>query len=141
MSMDFGTVFDESYARVLRERTSGGNEFFDVFYDEFIASSPLVAKKFTGVDLQAQKTMLKQSFAYLLNLYVTRQIPRHLVEIARKHDRGHADICAELYTAWLDCLIATVRQFDPKFNDDVELAWRMVCAPGIAFMIFRHGKG
>jgi len=138
--MDFGLVFNDSYARVLMGRTSRGNEFFDVFYEKFIASSPLVAEKFKSVDLQAQRTMLKQSFAYLLNLYVTRQIPNHLVEIARQHDKRHADIPPHLYTAWLDCLIATVKEFDPKFTDDVELTWRMVCAPGIAFMVFRHDK-
>jgi len=29
--MDFGSVFNDSYARVLMGRTSRGNEFFDVF--------------------------------------------------------------------------------------------------------------
>ena len=138
--VDFERVFNRSYQRVLRGRTSRGNEFFDVFYDKFIEASPLVAQKFARVDLVAQRTMLKQSFAYLLNLYVTKRIPDHLIEIARVHDHHHADIPSELYDLWLDCLIVTVREFDPEFDADVELSWRMICAPGITFMRFRHGK-
>ena len=47
--MDFGSVFNDSYARGLMGRTSRGNEFFDVFYQKFVASSPLVAEKFEAV--------------------------------------------------------------------------------------------
>jgi hypothetical protein len=39
---------------------------------------------------------------------------------------------------WLDCLIETVRQFDPKFNEEVATAWRAVFSKGIEFMTSRH---
>ena len=44
----------------------------------------------------------------------------------------------ELYEAWLDSLIATARESDPDFDDELELAWRVVLAPGIAYMKFRY---
>ena len=139
--INFETQFNESYNRVLAGRTSQGNEFMDAFYERFIASSPLVAEKFKNVDMASQKAMLKQSLSYLLNMYTMKQIPDHLAEIARKHDRQHTDIPPELYQSWLECLIETVREFDSDFNDDVELAWRLICSQGIAFMVFMRDKG
>ena len=138
--IDFAAEFNSSYKRVLGGSTSQGNEFFDAFYQRFIASSPMIAEKFRDTDMDKQKTMLKQSLPYLLNLYSTKTIPDALSDIARVHDRQHADIPRELYQAWMDCLVETVREFDSKFSDDVELAWRMVCSQGIAFMIYQHEK-
>ena len=93
--IDFETEFNESYKRVLKGKISKGNEFFDAFYDRFVEASPLVAEKFQKTDMAKQKTMLKQSLIYLLNLYSTKSIPDDLIEIAHIHDRDHHDIHCE----------------------------------------------
>ncbi len=138
--IDFDVVFKQSYERVLGHSTSRKNAFFNDFYDRFIAASPLVAEKFQHIDMHAQQVMLKQSIYYLLNLFSTKKIPETLADIARKHDHQHADVPPELYQLWLECLIETVAVFDPRFDDDVALAWRMVCSQGIAYMIFAYKK-
>ena len=138
--IDYAKIFSDSNQRVLAKTTSKEEEFFDVFYDRFIASSPLVLEKFKNVDMGSQKRMLKQSLAYLLNLFVMKKIPDHLVSIAQQHDRDHADIPPELYGLWLECLVDTVKEFDPQFDDDVELAWRLVCSQVIALMTFVYKK-
>lgn len=138
--IDYGKLFDDSYKRVLAKTTSKEQEFFDAFYDRFIASSPLVKEKFQNVDMNAQKTMLRQSLAYLPNMFVMNKIPDHLVSIGQKHDRSHADIPPHLYGLWLESLIETVKEFDPRYDDDIELAWRLVCSQGIAFMTFMYRK-
>jgi len=136
--MDYEQVFRESYQRVLNRRTSEEREFFDAFYDRFIAADPEVAAKFKGVDMEAQKTLLRQSLIHLLHLSNTKRIPGGMLEIARRHDRRHADIPPRLYQIWLESLIQTVRETDPQCNADVELAWRMICAQGITYMTFMH---
>lgn len=138
--IDFEKVFSESYKRVLGGSTSQENDFFDEFYELFTASSPDVAEKFRHTDMAAQKRMMKQSLIHLLNLFATKRVPDGLTEIARKHSKRGADIPAELYQLWLECLIATVKKTDPRFSDDVELAWRMVCSQGIAFMTFMRER-
>lgn len=138
--IDFEKTFNDSYKRILGGSTSRENEFFDSFYESFIDSSPLVAEKFEGVNMAAQKMMLKQSLIHLLNMFATKRIPDGLTEIAGKHSKKRADIPPQLYQAWLECLLATVRKFDPRHNDDVELAWRMICSQGIAFMTFMYGR-
>ena len=138
--IDYAKIFSDSNQRVLAKTTSKEEAFFDVFYDRFIASSPLVLEKFKNVDMGSQKRMLKQSLAYLLNLFVMKKIPDHLVSIAQRHDRDHADIPPELYGLWLECLVDTVKEFDPQFDDNVELAWRLVCSQVIALMTFVYKK-
>ena len=138
--IQFESVFEESYRRVLGGTTSRGNEFFDAFYDRFIAASPRVAEKFRNVDMQQQKTMLKQSLFHLANLFKTKQIPDNLHTIAHAHSKQGNNIAPALYHFWLESLLETVRQFDPKFTPDVELAWRMICSQGIAFMVFMYDR-
>lgn len=43
-----------------------------------------------------------------------------------------------LYHLWFECLIDTVREFDPLFSDDVELAWRLTLSSGITYMKFGY---
>ncbi len=138
--INYERQFKDSHERILGGRTSQGNEFFDAFYDRFIASSPEVAQKFQNIDMTHQKTMLRHSLSYLLNLSSTKTIPDHFVEIARSHSRQNTDIAPHLYDLWLGCLIETVSEFDPDFCDDVELAWRMMCAHVIALMTFMYDR-
>jgi hemoglobin-like flavoprotein len=138
--IDFEAEFRGSYKRVLSQTTSKENEFFDAFYDRFIAASPTVAEKFRHTDMVHQKAMLKQSLTHLLNLFTTKKIPDSLPEIALEHSRRQNDIPPELYHLWLECLIQTVREFDPKCTDDTELAWRLVCSQGIAYMSFMYDR-
>ena len=138
--IDYEKVFADSYRRVLGGTTSQENAFFDEFYERFIASSPTVAEKFQHVDMVFQKQMLKQSLILLSNLFATKRIPDGLNEIAKKHSRGAADIPPDLYQLWLECLLKTVKKFDPRYCDDIELAWRMICSQGIAFMTFMYKR-
>lgn len=138
--IDFETEFRASYKRVLSDATSKENEFFDAFYDRFIAASPDVAVKFANTDMAHQKAMLKQSLTHLLNLFTTKKVHDSLPDIARKHSRAQNDIPPHLYTLWLDCLVDTVREFDRKCTDDTELAWRIVCSQGIAYMTFMYDR-
>jgi len=138
--IDFEDVFNNSYKRILGSSTSRENDFFDYFYELFIGSSPLVEEKFLDVNMAAQKMMLKQSLIHLLNMFATKRIPDGLDDIAAKHSRKGADIPPSLYQNWLECLLATVKKFDPRYNDEVELAWRMICSQGIAFMTFKYER-
>jgi hypothetical protein len=69
--------------------------------------------------------------------FVTRfyEVFRH---VAMRHSSKERDIAPELYEEWLESLVETVREFDLEFTDEVELSWRVVLSPGIAYMKFRH---
>ena len=48
------------------------------------------------------------------------------------------DIRPGLYDAWLDCLIQSVREYDPDFTDEIEELWRDVMRFGIKYLTDRY---
>ena len=61
--MDAGTLrkFEESLGRCLADP-----DFLDIFYGNFLGSSPKVREKFAGTDFDRQKEMLRASFDTML---------------------------------------------------------------------------
>jgi len=88
--------------------------------------------------MAAQVHVLQSSVAFLLNFFITNRQDEYLVQVAERHSKRGVDVRPELYSVWLDCLIETVREFDPKFNGDVATAWRVVFSKGIEFMTSRY---
>jgi hemoglobin-like flavoprotein len=136
---NYESVFNESFGRILRMQEAG-DAFFTDFYETFTASSPEVAEKFKNTDMEKQRRMLKASFYHMVSLSATKEVPDDLARIAETHNRDHYDIRPELYDLWMECLIRAVGRHDSRFTDDVELAWRLVMAKGIAYMKFRYAR-
>ncbi|MGB5622850.1 MAG: globin [Gammaproteobacteria bacterium] len=126
-------------------RATGGeaqqHDFLTRFYELFIESSPAVAAHFRDVDMQRQKQMLGRSLQEMTDFSTSRAASEHLRRTALRHSRRDRDIDPDLYDLWLENLIATAREFDLEFNEEVELAWRVVLAPGIAYMKFKYDHG
>jgi hemoglobin-like flavoprotein len=121
------------------ERCTAHAEFLDQFYQTFIASSPEVAEKFKHTDFRRQKILLRTSlYMMMLAAMGKTEAQEHLKRIAQVHSRGGHDIRPELYDLWLDCLIRTVKEFDPAFSKNIENAWRTMMQPGIEFMKSRY---
>lgn len=120
------------------ERCSGRPDFLARFYALFLASSETVAKKFEHTDLKKQARLLKTSLYIMMLASDGSERLAHLERLARRHSRTELDIGPELYDLWLDCLIRTVGEFDPKFDQDIEKAWRQMLEPGIEFMKRRY---
>lgn len=115
-------------------------DFMTRFYELFTEASPEIAERFRGTDMERQKEMLARSIHEMVDFSTSRAASEHLRRTAERHDRKHRDIPPALYDLWLDCLVATVREFDTRFNDEIELAWRVVLAPGVAYMKFRYDR-
>lgn len=139
MKLNIETTFDGSYERVLG-RSAEGKNFFDAFYQNFIAASPVVREKFKNTDMKRQRAMLEKSLHYVAYLFTSYEIYSYIQEIAVLHSRKNLNIQPELYDLWLETLIQTVRDFDPDFDADVELAWRLSLARGIAYMKFMYSR-
>lgn len=135
----FDSHFDQSYERVKRI-TKNDKSFFDAFYDNFIASSPMVASHFQDTDMKRQKMMLEKSFYSLFIFYATNNANDYLKNIAQQHSKRGHNVPPELYDLWLESLIETVADYDPEFNMDIELSWRVVLSSGITYMKFKYDK-
>ena len=125
-------MVNDSFERVLEVRQDE-KSFFDLFYDHFIAQSTEIQEKFNNTDFTRQKRMLRKSLVVAIDFYASRQETPFLEELAAIHSRRQKDIRPELYYLWLDSLLATLRGYDPRFNDDVEEAWRWALSPIIDY--------
>lgn len=134
---DYVAIFNRSFVR-LTSTPREGKTFFDVFYSEFMARSEEIAAHFAGTDMRAQREMLRKSLLVLLEFYVAKRESQTMLEIALRHGRRDLNIRPQLYEEWLSALVAALQICDPRFDRHVELAWRVVLAPGIAFMQFHH---
>ncbi len=91
--------------------------------------------------MATQKLMLQESLAHMENFFATKgEADGPIEKVSRIHSKAEKNIKPHLYDLWLECLIDTVRDYDSEFNQDVELAWRMVMASGITFMKFKYDK-
>ena len=135
--MSYDIYFDESYKRIVTAPVTD-KDFFALFYQKFIVSSPEVAALLANTDITKQARMLKKSFYSLLVFYASNAADDYLEVIARTHSRAKMAIPPYLYDLWLEVLIETVKECDPDFCPDVELAWRLVLAGGITYMKFKY---
>lgn len=135
----FDSFFDQSYERVKRVKINE-KTFFDAFYENFFASSPYIANHFRNTDMDKQKKMLEKSFYSLFIFYATNNANDYLKKIAERHGKHGANIPSDLYDLWLESLIKTVAEYDPEFDVDIELSWRVVLSSGITYMKFKRDK-
>lgn len=136
---DYLTFFHESYQRTMGSE-SESEEFLDAFYDAFMSKSIEIAAKFAHTNMRRQRQMLYRSLRHMVDFSVERHASEDLRKTAEHHSASQLDINPNLYDIWLDSLIETVQLFDPEFTEEIELAWRVVLAPGIVYMKFKYDK-
>ena len=135
--MNYEEIFDHSYERV-KNREIDGKTFFAAFYDNFIARSPEIADHFRQVDMKKQIRMMEKSFYSLFIFYATQNANDYLEATARRHSQDELDISLNLFDTWMDAIITTVKQYDPRYTNEIGLSWRIVLAPGITYMKYRY---
>ncbi len=134
--MDYEQIFDLSFERC--RGIKARPPFFESFYYRYLNTDPRIASIFRNTDIQHQQKMLEKSFYRLLTFYATNNSDDYMESIASSHSRQHHNIAPELYDLWLDTLLETVEQFDPLFDDTIELAWRLILSSGITYMKFKY---
>ena len=136
---DYVEAFNASYQRAIGNN-SYNRDFIGRFYDIFLSKSDRIAERFKEADMSAQKTMLHDSLNYLVDFFISRKTSDYMHRIATIHSSKEYDIEDEMYDTWMDSLIEALREFDPDFDDEVELSWRLVLSPGITYMKFMHER-
>lgn len=130
--IDYLERFDASFARCTARNR--GRDFFEMFYQRFMAADEVIAAKFAGTDFDRQREMLRESLAEMRAFYTEHTRTPYLAVLAKVHGRSGRDIAPRLYDLWLDALCATVAELDVDYDPETGIAWRIVLAPGIAYM-------
>ena len=127
------SLFDDSYWRTVA-MTIDERDFIDAFYDRFLATSDEIRAKFANTNFAKQKQVMLLSLAFMSSYAASGERNVVLERIAKSHDKQGHDIRPALYDVWLQCLLSTVREYDPSWSPEVEEAWRRTLDPGIRFM-------
>jgi len=123
-----------SYGRAISKR-----QFLDRFYELFMSSSPIVARKLASTNIAKQQELLSQAVNMVILFPQGNKIARNaLNRIRESHNRDGLDIKPAYYQFWVDSLIVALSENDPDFNDELELAWRTVVQEAIDFIAEGH---
>ncbi|MEM7306070.1 MAG: DUF1971 domain-containing protein [Planctomycetota bacterium] len=120
----------ESFARC-EER--GG--FGERFYDQFLRTSPEIDAFFARTTFNSQAGMLRDSVAILVRHHIwDPEMKRELKRLGESHGRDALAVPPRLYRAWIDALCATVRDWDPECDGELERKWRLWMSASIQFI-------
>jgi len=121
----------ESYKRVAREPG-----FLDRFYTRFMESDPDVRARFQQVDMARQRFVIGRAVTLMLqHASGVRHGTDALRETAVHHGPGGMDIPPYMYDLWIDALVATVAEHDPRFSPDLDAGWRTVLRREVAWFV------
>lgn len=130
MSVDYATV-EASYDRCLEN-----GEFFDTFYDTFLAKSEEIPPLFADTDFRKQKQMIRMSVRMLVRLGLGEEGTKLAIhKLGESHSRSQHNIRPELYELWLDSLCESIQKHDPQYTPELEKQWRDTMHAGIEMMV------
>ncbi len=123
--------FNNSFQRAI---ALDSNRFYKRFNQILVTEDPRITELFVKTDMDRMIEMLKQSMTYMMSFSATLEDSDELKAIAEKHSNGRLNIPADFYDIWLNCMIKTVKEFNPKFEKHIETSWRVLMAPGVEYM-------
>ncbi len=117
------------------DRCQAAGDFFQTFYDIFLAKSPEIASKFAQTDFTKQKNLIKASVAMMIRLGTGNANARSIIEkVGDTHCRTALDIQPELYELWLNSLCEAIQRHDTAYTPELETQWRENMQEGIALV-------
>lgn len=122
-------VFHESLERVL-----SNSDFVNLFYESFLDGSEEIQAFFINSDMPKLKRKLSTTLR-LMTLAVDNSPGADMyLEYLGKY---HYDIQVprELYSQWLDALLASIQVCDQEFDIEIESIWRTALSIGIEEML------
>lgn len=90
--------------------------------------------------MEQQKRLLDQGIRHLILFYhePSAITAAKMTELGESHAKSELNIGPDLYELWLAALLKTVAENDPKFDAELEAAWREVANHGISVMLSMH---
>ncbi len=115
-------------------------KFIDRFYEIFLASSPEIKPRFAHTDFAKQKDLLQRGLTMMVMYDGGSETAKMTLDrIGESHSRrGGINIPPNLYRFWIESLIKTISEFDPKFSPEVESAWRHVIQKGVDYITAKY---
>lgn len=110
-------------------------ELAENFYQKLLAADLRIKAMFVHTDFVKQKELFTHGLLMLLK-YANGEVVGKIAmnRLAETHSREGMGIDPSLYSIWIDCLVATVRELDPHFDTTLDRLWRQSLQKGIDVM-------
>ncbi len=132
--MDAYQAVSESFSRC-----GEADDFYDTFYDVFLAKSAEIPPLFANTVFTRQKQILKATVNIMVRHRLDEEIAQRILGgVGDSHNRQGYNIRPELYTLWLDSLCETVARHDPMHTVELESHWRQRMKEGIDFIVAKY---
>ncbi len=124
-----------SYGRCLRDRN-----FITGFYQRLQGKDPEVEQMFAHTHWPQQQKALRRGISAALTFAGGSNIVQGVMDqMAEVHSRrGRAPVPPDYYTYWMDSLMESVREHDPKLTPKLEAGWRDALEVTCRFFIERY---
>ena len=121
------------------DRCLANGDFFQTFYDIFLATSPDIASKFAQTDFNKQKNIIKASVAMMIRLGTGNANARRIIEkVGDTHGQQGLDIRPAFYDLWLNSLCNAIEIHDTEYSAELATLWRERMQEGIQLVIDRY---
>ncbi|MBE63858.1 MAG: hypothetical protein CMB89_15990 [Flammeovirgaceae bacterium] len=129
------TVID-SYLRCVESE-----DFFDQFYDYFLSADPEVDRMFRFVNFSKQKELIRKGLMSMLTFLDSGNIAGKVTfrRLRDTHGSKGMNVQGHHYELWKTCLMRTIADTDPEFDEELRLMWDAVLDKGILFMQEEQG--
>ncbi|WP_283647766.1 Globin [Hafnia paralvei] len=132
MGINYGELFNNSYARILPN--DKGDRFFTHFYTLFTKSSDDEKSPLSVAQRLDKQKIIYKTFFYMLSVANTHIVADYLVQITRESNPQNINLPPSAYALWRRAVLQTVRDLDPKCDEEIITAWAIILAPGLEFM-------
>lgn len=124
-----------SYGRCLRNKA-----FITGFYQRLQGCDPTVEKMFEHTNWPQQQKALRRGISAALTFAGGSNIVQGMMtQMADVHSRrGRAPVPPDYYRFWMDSLMASVREHDPKLTPELEATWRDALETTCQYFIDRY---
>lgn len=132
MKQPVHAIAQQSYSRCL-----GFPGFLPRVYDLLLESDPAIPPYFAQTEFPRQHKLLQHGLGLLLSFGKSPE-PALLDRIAARHSKVGLDVRPSMYPLFVESLLGAVREFDPRFDEATEAAWREALRPGLEYMGSRY---
>jgi len=121
-------------------RSSLDEEFAGKFYQNLFFLNPKLKEYFAETDFEHQEKALMHGLQFMFG-YLDQNddhARKQVLRIAVTHSKKGMNIHPHDYYYWIDALIMTAKECDPKWVDNMAYYWREVINMPVSFIISQY---
>jgi truncated hemoglobin YjbI len=120
----------ESYRRLRRTP-----HFARRFYEKLLASDDRIRRMFAKTNFEKQHALFEHGVHVLLEYASGSAIgSMAIARLGERHSPKDLDVDPALYDKWIDCMLATAKELDPRWTPALEKRFRADLRKGIEDM-------